>query len=219
MQRASLARARIAWVCPYLPWPQNSGGRLRIHHLASGLGDDELLLFAFPSPDDPHPSEIDLSQAMPPWAQRRLFAADDQRQNHELFIPSSATRTPESLNQALAAAHAERSLDAIIIEHCYAAGGLRWPAGVPVLLAEHNIESDYHRQLARQSGSLRLAIEYLGWRRFERSVWRRVDGVAVVCAQDARAIARVRGEPACIADNAVAGGCYTFTPPSLRRGQ
>lgn len=218
MQQLKEARARIGWVCPYLPWPQNSGGRLRIHHLARGLASDELLLFAFPSPDDPDPRTVAQDDRRFPWAACHLFQADEQRQNRELFTPASATRTPAELNQALLAAHAERPLDAVIIEHCYAAGGLTWPAGVPALLDEHNIESDYHRQRAEQARSPRLAIEYLGWRRFERRVWQRVSGVAVVCEKDARAVARVRRAPACIAENAVDARRYTFRPPSQRRG-
>lgn len=218
MQQVTEARARIGWVCPYLPWPQNSGGRLRIHHLARGLAGDELLLFAFPAPDDPDPRTLDQDETRFPWTACHLFQADELRKHRELFIPASATRTPPGLGQALAAAHAERPLDAVIIEHCYAAGGLVWPAGVPALLDEHNIESDYHRRRAQESRDPRLAIEYLGWRRFERAVWQRVAGVSVVCAEDARVVDRVRRARACIAENAVEASRYTFKPPSRRRG-
>jgi glycosyltransferase involved in cell wall biosynthesis len=87
-----------------------------------------------------------------------------------------------------------------------------------VLLDEHNIESDYHRRRALQARSPRLAIEYLGWRRFERSIWQRVDGVCAVCSRDARAVAGVVGAPALIAENAIDGSRHAFRLPSERRG-
>lgn len=215
---ATTALLRLAWICPYFPWPLNSGGRLRIHHLASGLAGHELLLFAYPSPDDAFPDAGQLAAPAPfPWSQRRCFAADDWRRFDEPGLPSSATRTPSALNEALQSAHAQRPLDAVIIEHSYTAGGLCPPKGVPLILNEHNIESEYHRLRALRTRSLRLGIEYLAWRRFERRTWSRMAAVTAVSAADADVIGRAGHHQVHVLENAIASDGFEFQLPSTRR--
>lgn len=209
---------RLAWICPYFPWPLNSGGRLRIHHLASGLADHELLLFAYPSPDDAFPDADQLAAPAPfPWSQRQCFQPDDWRRYDEPGLPSSATRTPSALNEALQSSHAQRPFDAVIIEHSYTAGGLRPPPGVPLILNEHNIESEYHRLRALRARSLRLGIEYLAWSRFERRTWSRMTAVTAVSAADAAMIQRAGRHEVRVVENAIASDGFEFHPPSTRR--
>lgn len=155
---------RLAWVCPYLPWPANSGGRIRIHSLASGIGDAELHLLCYLAPDD---TEETATAPWPeaPWRSRVWFAPNVHRARQEPFIPSQAARLPQELVAQLFALHEQAPLDAVIVEYCYTAGG------------------------TRRAGRLRYAVEWAAWRRYQRRIWQRAAAVAVVAEADARQVA------------------------------
>ncbi len=218
---------RLAWVCPYLPWPANSGGRIRIHRLASGIGAAELHLLCYLAPDD---MEETATAGWPgsPWHSRAWFAPDVRRARQEPFVPSQAARLPQELVARLFALHDQAPLDAVIVEHCYAAGGLALPDGVPLIVDEHNIEADYYGRLVFNRSAelgpqplrqrLRYAVEWAAWRRFQRRIWQRAAAVAVVAEADARQVAPYPRSAVDVVPNGVAVSDHGFIPPSQRQG-
>lgn len=218
---------RLAWVCPYLPWPPNSGGRIRIHELAARIGPVELHLLCYLAPDD----RVETAQAEwpgAPWSSRSWFAPDVQRARQEPLIPSQAARLPQSLGARLGELHAQAPLAAVIAEHCYSVGGLTLPPGVPLLVDEHNIEADYYRRvalgrtqaLAGQPLRQRLgyAVEWAAWTHYQRRVWRRAAAVTVVAEADAHKVGRRTAARVAVVPNGIRIADYRFVPPAQRRG-
>lgn len=183
------SRPRFAVVSPYLPAPEDSGGRIRIAALARGLarrGEVTLFTRAFPN-----------EFAGP--ASRRLAALEVYREVH-LFsrdLPSglpgwtpwrARDATPRGLLRALRDAHRHAPFDAVIACHAYAAAALRCAPGARAVLDEHNLESRYARDVLRAG-----RVEVAALARFERSAWAHAGLVTCVRDDDARAIrARTR---------------------------
>ena len=184
-------RPRFAVVSPYLPAPEDSGGRIRIAALARGLarqGDVTLFARAF---------SIELQGV----ASRRLASLEMYRAVH-LFtrdLPSglpgwtpwrARDATPRGLLRALRDAHREAPFDAVIACHAYAAAALQGVPGARTVLDEHNLESRYARDVLRAG---RLEVAALA--RFERRAWAHADLVTCVRDDDAGVIrADARGD-------------------------
>lgn len=178
------SRPRFAVVSPYLPAPEDSGGRIRIAALARGLarrGEVSLFARAFPN-----------EFAGP--ASRRLAALETYREVH-LFtrdLPSglpgwtpwrARDATPRGLLRALGDAHRQRPFDAVIACHAYAAAALRVVPGARAVLDEHNLESRYARDVLRAGRTEVAALA-----RFERRAWSHADLVTCVRGDDAGVI-------------------------------
>jgi glycosyltransferase involved in cell wall biosynthesis len=88
---------------------------------------------------------------------------------------------------------AQGAFDLIQVESCTMAQ-FRFPAGIPVVVDEHNIESELRRRLmtGERSALRRLynRLEFLRFRAFERSVWRRADGCVVTSEREVDEVAR-----------------------------
>lgn len=100
-----------------------------------------------------------------------------------------------------------RRVDAVIIESSQM-GWLSVPAGVPVYVDEHNIESELLERMARSERSaVRRAfyqLEYRRYRRFEEAVWDRSAGCAATSSRDASMITSRRPEvPVAVVPNGV----------------
>src|SRR3954471_20531322 len=134
---------RIAWLTPYLPLEENTGGRIRISRLASGFeAEDELVLYSRIARHDAESSATDVTRAAPPWKVIRTEPSNPPSSSLSRR-PSPARAMPTRLSQALAEDNARAPFDAVVVEHCYAIEALPPLRNASVIVDEHNIESDY----------------------------------------------------------------------------
>jgi polysaccharide biosynthesis protein PslH len=208
---------RIAWVCPYLPWPENSGGRIRIAQISRAFPDSELHLYVRSADDDP-----DLGQLgkLEPW--RSIHAERSRWPARAPFgMPALPLSFPAKLMRLLGAHDVGDPFDAVIIEHSYSAHGLPRFRKAAALLSEHNIESQYwlHAIRSQPRFAFRHALEYLRWRRYESQVWRRTDAISVVSEADRLKVLRVRPDTGVVVPNGAAIENFSFRPPSERQSR
>jgi polysaccharide biosynthesis protein PslH len=208
---------RIAWVCPYLPAPENSGGRIRIAHMARAFAEHELHLYVRLAPDDPGE---DGYRALSPWRSIHAGRAKNPRLP-ELVVPALSLSFPGRVKRLLGEHDRAAPFDAVILEHCYSAHGLPAFRRAPLILSEHNIESQYWLRELRSGPfrALKHGMRYLRWRRFETELWKRVDAITVVSEGDRGLVQRVRPDTAVVMPNGIAIDDYPFVPPSRRRGR
>jgi glycosyltransferase involved in cell wall biosynthesis len=209
---------RIAWLSPYLPAPENTGGRIRIANLARAFAGDDLRLYLRLAEDDPDASAI-RADDYPPWRQIRAVRTRWPRLNLQL-TPGLPQSFPPELKRWLAEDDAREPFDAVIAEHCYSAHELPRLERAAVVLSEHNVESDYYLYLAktRFRKKLRHLWEVARWRRFEAETWRNADAVTMVTERDAQRVRRAGQPHAVVIPNGIALERYRFVPPSRRSG-
>jgi glycosyltransferase involved in cell wall biosynthesis len=207
---------RIAWICPYLPAPENSGGRIRIAKLARTFSSDELHLYARLAPDDPDVP----ADGLIPWQSIHAERAAPPRWP-TWVVPQVALSFPQEVKAALHAHDRDRPFDAVIVEHCYSGHALPSFSRAVVVLSEHNVESEYWRRAirARPKSALRNTLEYWRWRRFELAMWKRADAITVVSEGDRVRVQQVRSDTGLLVPNGVEPDDYRFIPPSRRTGR
>jgi glycosyltransferase involved in cell wall biosynthesis len=203
---------RIAWVTPYVPAPENNGGRIRIARLASGFPDDDMHLYARLSVHDSPGAYTSL----PPWREVHTLAPPKNSSLPSL-LPGAARDFPRGLWTRLAADHERKRFDAVIVEHCHAGNGFRRLPGAAMVLDEHNIESRYFlRELEAGRARMQNLAKWLKWRAWERRMWGAVDQVTVVSREDLLELQRVRPEHGIVVQNGVNFDNYRFILPSAR---
>jgi len=210
---------RVAVFAPYLPAPATSGGRIRIHRLARALAElAELELFAAASP-----AEIEregAQAALEPYAARHVAPA------RLTFLPALGrparvrNAAPHALVAAFRRAHAGRRFDVLVAEHCHAAALALEAPDVPLVLDEHNVESEYIAERERARGPLcywkRREVSLLeDW---ETRIWRTAREVVCVSQADAERVRAVRGTAPVLIPNGVELGAVPFTLPASRAG-
>jgi polysaccharide biosynthesis protein PslH len=206
---------RVAWLTPYLPAPENTGGRIRIARLAQGLAvHAELSLFSCLSQHD-GPGSLPSVRNFAPWS--HVHTAPRVESLRWLSArPAPARRMPSALGSALADADAKAPFDAVVVEHCYAMEVLPRLQRAVVVLDEHNIESDYYRGgPGRARGK---PLQYWSWRRYERAAWQRADQVVAVSEQDAMTVGLVSPGKGVDVANGTRIDAFHFIPPSQRQG-
>lgn len=216
---------RVAWICPFLPWPPTSGGRLRVTRLAEGVAalatsGMHISLFAVRGPSDVAPVD-DPPQEDPaarrPWSERHTFASA-RRRRRDLLLPYAVRARPAALAPSLAAAHARARFDVAVVSHGLSVSLRGLPREIPVVIDEHNVDSDYARRaLAVGDLSLGRVRDAVAMPLFEKAAWRRASAVCVVGDEEARAVT-----PFCARTVVVPNGVDVderrFIPPSARRG-
>ncbi len=206
---------RIAWLTPYLPLAENTGGRIRIARLASGFEpDDELVLYSRIAQHDA-PLTHGEAHSVGPW---QLIRAEPSNPPSSSLSskPSPARAMPARLAQRMAEDDARAPFDAVVVEHCYAIEALARLPNAAVIVDEHNVESEYYRrQLAKNPFKV---IEYSSWRRYERSVWARADEVVTVRRARRRGRARRTAGKGVVATNGTRVEAFRYIAPSARRG-
>jgi polysaccharide biosynthesis protein PslH len=211
---------RIAWVSPYVPEPTDSGGRIRIARLAAALAaSNELHLYARICADDF--AWLDTVEAKPfaPWSSVNLRRWVPVSRSRLWEPPEWVRQFPRAIGRLIAEHHRARPFDALVVTHCYAAYALPELSNVKLVLEEQNIESDCRRREARaRMRKLRNALDFWRWRRWERSVWRKADAIALVSDADAAEVRKVRPDAASVIPNGIDLAKYRYTPPSERRG-
>ena len=206
---------RIAWLSPYLPAPATSGGRIRIDQLARSLSHHELHLFARLGGDDA-PLDSLPKGSLDVWAS--VCAERESRAGFSMRTPALPRTFPPALHQKLLDADHSKPFDVLIAEHCYSLHGLPRLSRAPVILNEHNVESEYWLGEFRDTRKPNRLKEYLRWRAFERQCWRRADAVTAVSKRDARRIERFSSGSCQVISNGVTAGNYRYVPPSERTG-
>lgn len=206
---------RIAWLCPYLPAPANSGGRIRITELARPLSKHDLVLFCSLGNDDDEPG------LLPPQALAHFQTVHSDRERTvfwSLRTPGLPRAFPRSLHKRLIEEDRRAPFDLAIAEHCYATYRLPRLSRAPLLLNEHNIESDYWLGEFWKKRAPNRLPHFVRWRAFERKSWKRADAVTAVSERDARRIEAVRGDSCLVVGNGISLEDYDYVSPSKRGG-
>lgn len=198
---------RILWVTPYLPVP-NFGGGTRVFNLMKALaarGHAIDLIAAIDPGQRPSDDLRNLCQTVEtvtkPTADRlrkRLLQARALASRH----PSQywLTYLP-GVQECITRAVGERRYDVAILAHSFNSY-YTIPGGVPVVLDQHNVESELLlRSGKRERSPLRRAYNLLEYGRFradERRICRGVDLVLATSALDQRAMEAWGGLPPCV---------------------
>ena len=194
---------RIAVLAPYLPAPAATGGRIRIHRLASALAEiGELELFA--AADNVALQAEGVEPALGCYARVHVARASFESLPGPFQPARVRAGSPRVLSGKLFSAHQQRRFDVIVSEHSHAAA----PAirlSVPWVLDEHNVESEYllAREQARRQPGFWLRREVAAMRNWERLAWRRATEVVCVSSSDAEQVRAVRGRPPVLIPNGV----------------
>jgi glycosyltransferase involved in cell wall biosynthesis len=194
----TMAQLRIAWIAPYLPAPENTGGRIRMAQLARHVAPR---------------ASIDLYSC----GGRQEFARELARHNGALsiytrcyvrgrrpsmyWLPGSRevpervqTATPMTLYYQLYREHRRRAYDLAVVCHSYAMGLANALRDCPIVLDEHNVESAYaaetdsakspdNLQSNRNSSHTSLTL-------WEQQSWQRASHITCVSAEDRRVISQ-----------------------------
>lgn len=209
---------RVAFVAPYLPAPENTGGRIRMARLARALsGAFEVELFACGGATE--------------------FARERQGEALSVFArcfvrgrtPSFrwARTDPERVKSASPALlywdlwrrHRARPFDAVVVSHSYAMAVGAAARGAALVLDEHNIESAYAVSTARARGTSaeRERDRLIEW---ERACWQRAHEVSCVTEEDAAIVRTVRNDDGLhvtVIDNGVNLAQVRYIPESERQ--
>jgi polysaccharide biosynthesis protein PslH len=213
-----MSALRVALFAPYLPAPAATGGRIRIHRLATALAElAEVELFAAAASDELRADHVQTALA----CYTGVHVAPSRFDSLPGGLRPARVRAgaPAALAAKFRGVHQERPFDLIVAEHSHTTA----PAlelAVPLVLDEHNIESDYllAREQARGKPGFWLRREVAALRRWERRAWRRATEVVCVSSSDAEQVNAVRARPALVIPNGVDLRSVPFRLPSERTG-
>ena len=191
-------RLRVLFVCPFVPWPLNSGGRIRTYHLLQALGKRahiDLLLVREPGPIEeaeaalaPLVARVDFFERAAPGAVMRWSRPKIERWFHSPDLRASLARAiagtghPGEPDQA--------PYDLVHLDELLLARTL--PAGnrVPVVQHHHKIDSVLYDLLSTHQGPARH-FDLWKLRQLEREAARRIRH-HLVCSEEDAAILRRR---------------------------
>jgi glycosyltransferase involved in cell wall biosynthesis len=123
---------------------------------------------------------------------------------------------PGKLARLLAEDDAREPFDAVVVEHCFSIEALPRLRRAVVVLDEHNVESEYYRGQALKNPF--KVPEFITWRRYERSAWRKADQVVTVSARDARVVQQAEPKKGIVVANGTRVEAYRYLAPSCRTG-
>lgn len=206
---------RIAWVCPYVPAPDNSGSRIRVRRLSDALSSHDIELFCRIATEDPDLSALGV-RSDGPWS--RVYAHREPEKARGWRAPKLARAFPAEVRLALEAADRVSPFDVVVAEHCYSTFDFPALRHAPLVVDEHRVESDTWLEALRADRMPGTLIELARWRAFERSVWRRADLVIARTPRDAERIGAVRGAACPVVPNGISIDRYRYIPPSQRAG-
>lgn len=198
------SRRRVLVVSPYFPYPPHWGFARRVFHLCAELNKrSNVTLLAYA-----HDNDAALQLEMARYASDVITVPDFPRENRRKRFRQAASLCspvpfhagqfrPYGLQEALNKVVAATPFDLIQIEASQL-GWLRTPEGIPVVLDEHNIESEVLARIAaaEQQSVRRGFNRYETWRYhpYEQRIWRRVQGVSTTSVRDAGAVVRASPE-------------------------
>ena len=187
--RAHMGRPIVLIVSPYLPFPLSHGGAVRMYNLMRRAAEEfDLVLVAF------------VDQLAPPAIELACLC----REVVEVRRPGTHLRARSPLPD-MVVEHTTPAFRAALrqtvrtwrpallqLEFTHMAQYADEAAGAPVILVEHDITFDLHRQLAQSTGDFDARRQYARWRRFETQAWKRVDCVVVMSERDRRFVEGAR---------------------------
>jgi sugar transferase (PEP-CTERM/EpsH1 system associated) len=172
-------------IAPYFPFPPTAGAEMRTYQLLrqAAARHDVTLLSNAESED--RPGIEALREQLPVRAVMRDETPVRTKRIAQLRTLASAMPFAcrllhsNDMQEALDELCANQEFDLIHVESSTMAC-FRFPAGVPVVIAEHNIEYELFRRLYEGEPSLAhrqfYGWEYLRFRRFEQNGWRTAQG-------------------------------------------
>jgi glycosyltransferase involved in cell wall biosynthesis len=207
---------RVALCTRFPVAPANSGAPIRTLRLVQALArQGQVSLFSLV----PRPVEADLRghPELAVYETAHVVACDV----FPIFRASTAATCRQVagiLAAPLAAAHEKEPFDVVIAEQVFAAGVVG-ALDVPLVLNEHNIESQTLRALrvsAPERGITEQDVDELA--AYEIASWQRAALVTCVSDADAEHVRRHRAGPVEVVPNGVAFDEYPYVPPSRRGG-
>lgn len=203
-------------VAPYLPWPADFGGALRIYHLVRQLAATQQVIVLAPATQDEFESirelgticdvatvPTDRTARQPPGPRKRLTQLGSLVGGRSYLERSSYLPQMQS---AIARLFLTREIDLVQFE--FPASALyRLPEPRPTVFDAHNIEHELLRRVAGSSTSaLRTTFnlaEYRKVRRLERTVWNRAALCIATSDRDAGLIERATSRAVPVVPNGV----------------
>lgn len=194
-----LRPVRVAWIAPYLPAPENTGGRIRMAQLARALVKHGTIdLFSCGGAQEYAHERAHANGALSMYEQCFVRGRTPSVYWYSRFNPFTKihervrTATPISLFFHLWNEHRKRPYDLAVVSHSYAMGLAGALSQCPIILDEHNIESAYAVQTdqAKLSASEQRNRErhHKVLRQWEKHAWQQAAHVTCVCEEDFRTI-------------------------------
>lgn len=205
---AERGRLRILWLCPYLPLPIFGAGSRVFNLLRVLAATSKIDLIATTNcSHEIHPLAAELRElchsvvAVP-------FAAASEAERRRLQVRSMISRRPaqfwttysEQMQARIDEAVRTTKYDLAIVEHSFT-GYYRLPSNIPIVLDQHNVESEILDRASRHDRSLERRVfnrlEFWKYRLDERRVCRDADLVLTASARDRDAVQAWPGVGAC----------------------
>lgn len=177
----------ILWLTPALPWPLQSGEKLRSYHLARRVAQRHTVTMVAPVGDFAAAQALTDAGIRVLRAGRRLAAPAAVFAGWRRALPATVARYCGSeVRVALRELLAGETFDLAYLDHLQMTGCGGETAGMPCWLDEHNLESRLWERYAVTRGVLwRQEAQRL--RAWEQRVLAQVRGVSVTSADDLRA--------------------------------
>lgn len=191
---------RILVISPSCPYPPTWGFAKRVFHLLENLAlrHRVTILSYVPAnvPDDELSGLADhVHELVTVPSPVRDTLTKRVRQGLSLLSPTpfhAAQFRDSTMQDALDALLAREQFDVVQLESSQV-GWLRFPAGIPVVVDEHNIESELLGRMGQTDASRLRRLynrwEYVRYRAYEERVWRSVAACAATSQRDADAFA------------------------------
>jgi len=220
--RESSRSLSILVVSPHLPYPPEWGFTKRAFHLIEALASrHRVTVLSYVFPDQDLASAQLADQVHELVAISRPLAAD--KRMHQLLSLASSTPfharhlSGEDFQRALDDLLARKAFDVILVESSQL-GWLTLPRTIPVVVDEHNIESELLGRMARTEDSVGRRL-YNSWesrryRAFEKRVWESSSACSATSQRDVDTIAReCPSQRVMVVPNGVAAD--TFVPSGI----
>ena len=182
---------KVLFVCPFVPWPLSTGGKVRTFNLIKEAAPHaELHVRVLHEPSGtpgaeealaPHCASLAFFRRTPPGAGRRLLRAKLERWFHS-----------RELEAEIAAAIAERRVDLVHLDELLLARSVPGERGIPVVQHHHKLDTVFYDTVSSGQG---LGRHFDLWklRRLEAESARRFRHHLLCSAEDARLLRRRYG--------------------------
>lgn len=205
---------KILWVTYDLPFPSNSGGKLRAYHLLKGVAvKHKLTLYSYYRDEDQLAFLPEIKSFVPTIKVFKRRPVWDGRNLLKTALSSWPLLSVSYLDRYLQAAIGDEvrrgNYDLIHLEFF----GVAWllpflkDLGQKVVLGEENVEYEIYRRYAARMGNwpLRCLLSYDVWkmRRQEEKFWRLADAVLAVSQADGDVIVKTGARNCFLVPNGV----------------
>ena len=142
-----MSRPRVLFLTPTMPWPEDSGGRLRTSQLLRRAGRDaELTLFSVETPGQSAQPPAHLESAC---REIRVFPRARPGLLARLALPQlERSFYSRALSDATQVALASRAFDVVHVDELSGARALGFSSQVPALIHHHKLDAHLHAKLS-----------------------------------------------------------------------